>query len=56
MEWKKLKDWNSEIYRRIQNGEPLPEGVEINQPQASEEDWKKLLGVLRHDEGSKPEE
>lgn len=55
-EWKKLKDFNSEIYRRIQNGEGLPEGVEINQPQASEEDLKKLFGVLRHDEGSKPEE
>lgn len=56
MEWKKLKDWNSEIYRRIQNGEGLPEGLEVSQPQASQEDLKKLLGVLRHDEGSKPEE
>lgn len=55
LEWKKLKAINSEIYTRINNGEPLPEGVDINPSEASEEDLKKLLKVLKNEDGSTPD-
>ena len=59
LKWKKLKDINADIYRRIRNGEPLPEGVELNQSMPSKEDLEKLTKVLKHEaekSGSLPEE
>lgn len=48
LKWVSVKQKNDYIYQKLQSGEPLPEGLDINTDLPSMEDANKMLDILKH--------